>query len=85
MRFRNAGRVPRAPRAATGAASSPVDDPEGDWTGWVDLPRHDVPADGQVVTANERRGDESDLIGTDVRAAAPRRSGCTRCSAAATT
>ena len=28
------------------------------------LPRDDVPADGQVVTANERRGPESDAIGT---------------------
>jgi penicillin amidase len=39
---------------------------DGRWTGWLDpVPRHDVDADGQVVTANERRGPESDLIGTE--------------------
>jgi penicillin amidase len=39
-------------------------DPATAWTGWLDpLPRHDVPPDGQVVTANERRGPESDPIG----------------------
>jgi penicillin amidase len=35
------------------------------WSGWVELPRHDVPADGQVVTANERRGSESELLGNE--------------------
>ena len=49
VRYRIAGRVP----TRTGT----------DWTGWVDPPRHDLPADGQVVTANERRGPESDAIG----------------------
>ena len=34
------------------------------WRGWVDdLPRTDVPEDGAVVTANERRGPESVPIG----------------------
>jgi penicillin amidase len=40
-------------------------DPATQWTGWVDLPHHDIPPDGQVVSANERRGSESDPIGTE--------------------
>ena len=52
VRFRYAGRVPV--RAA-----------DGTWSGWVELPHHDVPPDGQVVTANERRGSESDLLGDE--------------------
>jgi penicillin amidase len=52
VRFRYAGRVPV--RAEGGA-----------WSGWVELPGQDVPADGQVVTANERRGSESELLGTE--------------------
>jgi len=63
VRFRNAGRVPLRPEAQRhGITANP--DPDGGWTGWVDLPRHEVPPDGQVVTANESRGSESRLIGT---------------------
>ncbi|WP_183093252.1 penicillin acylase family protein [Nocardioides stalactiti] len=52
VRYRIAGKVP-------------VRDEHGAWTGWVLEPnRADVPADGHVVTANERRGPESDAIGT---------------------
>ncbi|MCW2772522.1 MAG: putative Penicillin acylase 2 [Nocardioides sp.] len=64
VRYRVAGRIPvraEANRRGVVAAS----DPATAWTGWLDpLPRHDVPADGQVVTANERRGPESDAVGT---------------------
>jgi penicillin amidase len=63
VRFRNAGRVPLRPEPHRRGIARSVDQ-DGGWSGWVDLPRHDVPADGQVVTANERRGDESTLIGT---------------------
>jgi penicillin amidase len=70
VRFRNAGRVPTRPeRNRRGIV--PGADPATSWTGWVDLPRHEVPPDGQVVSANERRGSESDLIGTEF--AAPHR------------
>jgi penicillin G amidase len=63
VRFRNAGRIPVHPEPHRhGIVTS--SDPDGGWDGWVDLPRHDVPPDGQVVTANERRGPESDLVGT---------------------
>ena len=48
----------------TGAASSAGTAPTR-WSGWVELPRHDVPPDGQVVTANERRGSESELLGNE--------------------
>ncbi|WP_275693489.1 penicillin acylase family protein [Nocardioides sp. TF02-7] len=52
VRYRIAGRVPV--RSATGA-----------WTGWLDDPRRaDAGPDGQVVTANEWRGPESDAVGT---------------------
>ena len=62
VRFRNAGRIPVHPEPhRRGIVAT---DPEGGWAGWVDLPRYDIAADGQVVTANERRGAESDLIGT---------------------
>ncbi|MBJ7356782.1 penicillin acylase family protein [Nocardioides sp.] len=62
VRFRYAGRVPVHPDAQRhGIVAS--DDPDGGWTGWLDLPRHDVPPEGQVVTANERRGAESAPIG----------------------
>jgi penicillin G amidase len=63
VRFRNAGRVPvRADANRRGI----VPGREGDtWSGWVQLPRHDVPPDGQVVTANERRGSESELLGSE--------------------
>jgi penicillin amidase len=63
VRFRNAGRVPVRD---AGNRLGIVPGRGGDtWSGWVRLPRHDVPADGQVVTANERRGSESDLLGNE--------------------
>jgi len=63
VRFRNAGRVPLRDDAnrrgiVPGRGAAP-------WTGWVTMPRHEVPTDGQVVTANERRGSESDLLGNE--------------------
>ena len=72
VRFRNAGRVPvRAEANRRGIVAGPTAATR--WTGWVELPRHDVPPDGQVVTANERRGSESELLGTEFALAAPRR------------
>ncbi len=64
VRYRVAGRVPvRADANRRGVVDAA--DPAAAWTGWLDpLPRHDVAPDGQVVTANERRGQESDAIGT---------------------
>jgi penicillin amidase len=63
VRFRNAGRVPvHAEANRLGIVPGRGGDT---WSGWVELPRHDVPADGQVVTANERRGSESDLLGNE--------------------
>jgi penicillin amidase len=63
VRFRNAGRVPvRAGRNRLGIVPGRGGDA---WSGWVELPRHDLPADGQVVTANERRGSESELLGNE--------------------
>ncbi|HET6938818.1 MAG TPA: penicillin acylase family protein, partial [Nocardioides sp.] len=63
VRFRNAGRVPvRAGANRLGIVPGRGGDT---WSGWVELPRHDVPADGQVVTANERRGSESELLGNE--------------------
>lgn len=63
VRFRNAGRVPvRSEANRRGIVPGRGADT---WSGWVDLPRHDVPPDGQVVTANERRGSESDLLGNE--------------------
>jgi penicillin amidase len=64
VRYRVAGRVPvRAAANRLGIVDAA--DPDAAWTGWLDpLPRHHVPPDGQVVTANERRGPESDAIGT---------------------
>ncbi len=50
VRYRIAGRVPTRDQGA--------------WTGWLEPPRHDVGPDGQVVTANERRGPESDAVGS---------------------
>lgn len=65
VRYRVAGRVPlRA--AANRLGVVPASDPAAAWQGWLDpLPAHRVPPDGQVVTANERRGPESDAIGTE--------------------
>ncbi|MEI5672665.1 MULTISPECIES: penicillin acylase family protein [unclassified Nocardioides] len=64
VRYRVAGRVPVRDdanrRGIVDAASA-----DAVWRGWLSgLPRHVVPADGHVVTANERRGAESDPIGT---------------------
>ena len=64
VRYRLAGRVPqRAEANRLGVV--PASDPAYSWRGWLDLPAHPVPADGQVVTANDRRGPESAAIGTD--------------------
>lgn len=52
LRYRIAGRVP-------------VRDAAGAWTGWLAEPnRADTAPDGVLVTANERRGPESDAIGS---------------------
>lgn len=52
LRYRIAGRVP-------------VRDGSGAWVDWLADPnRAEIPADGHVVTANERRGPESEAIGT---------------------
>jgi penicillin amidase len=70
VRYRIAGRIPVRDEANRHGVVS-AKDPHTAWSGWVEPPRHDVPADGQVVTANERRGPESDAIGTEF--AAPHR------------
>lgn len=64
VRYRVAGRVPtRAEANRHGVVDAA--DPGAAWTGWLtDLPAHTVPPEGQVVTANERRGPESAPIGT---------------------
>ncbi|HVK29698.1 MAG TPA: penicillin acylase family protein [Nocardioides sp.] len=52
LRYRIAGRVP-------------VRDGDGGWTGWLAEPnRADAGPDGVLITANERRGPESDAIGS---------------------
>ena len=52
VRYRLAGKVP-------------VRDGAGAWTGWLDdAHREEIAADGQVVTANERRGPQSALVGS---------------------
>lgn len=52
LRYRIAGRVP-------------VRDADGSWTGWLTSPnRVDAGPDEVLVTANERRGPESDAIGS---------------------
>ncbi len=52
LRYRVAGRVP-------------VRDPDGTWTGWLAEPnRADAGPEEVIVTANERRGPESDAIGS---------------------
>jgi penicillin amidase len=41
-------------------------DPTHVWTGWLDdLPHRRVPADGHVVTANQRMGEDYDRIGVE--------------------
>ena len=65
VRYRVAGRVPVRPDANRYGPADAADR-TADWRGWLEpLPAHTVPPDGQVVTANERRGPESDAIGTD--------------------
>lgn len=65
VRYRVAGRVPRRDEAAR-SVPVPAWDERHTWFGWVDaLPRTDVPEDGAVVTANERRGPESTPIGNE--------------------
>jgi penicillin amidase len=51
VRYRLAGRIP-------------LRDGE-EWTGWHGPNRADIKPDGEVVTANERRGPESDQVGAD--------------------
>lgn len=52
LRYRIVGRVP-------------VRADDGTWTGWLDDPnRADAAPDGAIVSANERRGPESDRIGS---------------------
>lgn len=64
VRYRVAGRIPDRDDANRRGIVDATD-PGAAWRGWLcDLPRHDVPPDGHVVTANERRGPESDAIGT---------------------
>ena len=55
VRYRLAGRIPLRQSGGDG----------DEWTGWHGPNRAEIPADGQVVTANERRGPESDLVGAD--------------------
>lgn len=63
VRYALVGRVPlRDDRNRRGPV--PAWETGHEWTGWLDGARYDVPADGVVVTANERRGSESDLVGT---------------------
>ena len=50
VRYRLAGRVPVRT--------------DGAWTGWLGPHRAEVDANGEVVTANERRGPESDAVGS---------------------
>lgn len=64
VRYRLAGRIPVRPDANRRGVVDATD-PATAWTGWLEpLPRHDVPPQGQVVTANDRRGPESDAVGT---------------------
>jgi penicillin amidase len=64
VRYRLAGRVPvRSEANRLGIVDA--EDPATRWTGWLEDPhRVDVPADGHLVTANERRGPESEAVGT---------------------
>ena len=62
--FRVAGRVPDR-QEANRLGVVDASDPAAQWRGWLDLPAEAVPADGQVVTANDRRGPESAAIGSD--------------------
>jgi len=53
VRYRLAGRIPL--RQGEGDAVA--------WSGWHGPNRAEIPADGEVVTANERRGPESEAVG----------------------
>ena len=64
VRYRVAGRIPQRSEANRLGIVDAAD-PATAWTGWLHpLPRDEVAADGCAVTANERRGPESDPIGT---------------------
>ncbi|GAA1902669.1 penicillin acylase family protein [Lapillicoccus jejuensis] len=72
VRYALVGRVPlRDDRNRRGPV--PAWEAGHEWTGWLDGARYDVAPDGVVVTANERRGAESDLVGTAF--ASPHRAG----------
>ncbi|MCD4527435.1 penicillin acylase family protein [Nocardioides sp. cx-173] len=63
VRYRIAGRVPLRDDGNRRGVVAPG--PDTEWDGWLaETNRVDVPVDGQVVTANERRGPESDAVGT---------------------
>ncbi len=63
VRYRLVGRVPLRDDANRRRLADP-DDPASDWRGWLDPPRpDDVGQEGAVVTANDRRGPESDHVG----------------------
>jgi penicillin amidase len=63
VRYRLAGRVPLRDDANRRGVVD-ARDPATGWTGWLEeAHRVDVPAGGQVVTANERRGPESARVG----------------------
>lgn len=63
VRYRVAGRVPRRDDLAR-RVPVPAWDEQHTWMGWVDpLPSTDVAPDEFLVTANERRGPESEPIG----------------------
>ncbi|WP_193608320.1 penicillin acylase family protein [Nocardioides lijunqiniae] len=62
VRYRLAGRVPLRPEAHRHGVV-PAEAATG-WDGWLtEAHRVDVAPEGQVVTANERRGPESDAVG----------------------
>lgn len=64
VRYRVAGRIPVREEANRRGIVDAAD-PTTAWTGWLAaLPRTEVAPDGQLVTANERRGPESEPIGT---------------------
>ncbi|GAB2882152.1 penicillin acylase family protein [Nocardioides pacificus] len=65
VRYRVAGRVPLRAEANRQTVV-PAEDAGGGWTGWLaDALREEVAPDGHAVTANERRGPQSDRIGVE--------------------
>ncbi|VXB89306.1 penicillin acylase family protein [Nocardioides sp. AX2bis] len=63
VRYRLVGRVPLRDDANRRRLADP-DDPAAEWRGWLDPPRpDDVGPDGALVTANDRRGPESEDVG----------------------